>query len=148
MELRTFHDIIYGKLNGQLYVFESTWETFRPITSVGWNGRQFQATSNFTSNLFDEYYGFGSKEMYLQCKQLIETTELGDSIVIKDSVQFWRWYGETNVKWWKDRPVVFTNDCVSRDTLSWRRYVAYLEDRCKTLRKPYKGRLTRRLVPK
>jgi hypothetical protein len=147
MELRTFHDTIYGKYKGQLFVFESTWESFRPIVSVGWDGSQFKAISKFTSNLFDPYYGFGSHEMFLACKKLIQETELSESIEIKDPIQFWRWYNETNVKWWKDRPVVFVNPCIPNNTQSWKHYLKYLETRAKTVRRPYKGRSTRRLMP-
>ena len=55
--------------------------------------------------------------------------------------------GEKNVKWWRDRPCVFTS-CVSRDNDSWKAYLRYLEVRAKTLRRPFHGRATRRLLPK
>jgi hypothetical protein len=41
MDLVLFHDKIYGKIDKRLFLFESTWDTFRPITGVFWNGARF-----------------------------------------------------------------------------------------------------------
>jgi hypothetical protein len=41
MELISFHDRIYGKYKSKLYTFEPTWDSFRPILGIGWNGEQF-----------------------------------------------------------------------------------------------------------
>lgn len=149
MELVTFHDRIYGKYKGQLYTFEPTWDSFRPITGVGWNGKQLvPLDESYKSNLFDEYYGYGSLAMKAECRRLTQETELSETKEIKDPVHLWRWYGEANVKWWRDRPCVFASQCVCRETNSWKHYLKYLEVRAKTLRRPFHGRATRRLLPK
>jgi len=148
-DLVLFHDRIYGKYKRKLFVFESTWDTFRPITRVGWNGFQYEIVdSDFKKDLFSSHYGFESEEQKKLCQQLIGETELGNAKEVKDPIQFWKWYGETQVKWWNDRPVVFTSSCIAKDTSEWKRYLKYLDTKAKTLRKPFKGRLTRRLVPK
>lgn len=145
MELVQFHDRIYGKYKSLLFTFESTWDSFRPIHGVGWNGKQIVPISgSYTSDIFDENYGFGSLQMKALCRQLTQDTELGDAREVKDPIQLWRWYSEKNVKWWRDRPVVYTSACVDTSPASWKEYLKYLETRAKTLRHPFKGRQTRR----
>lgn len=148
MELITFHDRIYGKYKGQLFTFESTWDSFRPITGIGWNGKVLiPIDDNYKKSLLDDFYGYGDIEMKTLCRKLTSETELESAKEIKDPIHLWRWYGETNIKWWKDRPCVFTSPCVNRDGDSWKKYLSYLEVRAKTLRRPFKGRITRRLLP-
>ena len=147
MELRIFNDRVYGKANNQLFVFESLWDSFRPIERVAWNGTKFEIVDDkYKEDLFDQNYGYGSLEMKALCRKYINETELSDAIEIKDPVHFWKWSGETDAKWWKDRPIVFTNPCVPRDLDAWKNYLQYLNVRAKTLRQPLnKSKLTRRL---
>ena len=147
MELITFHDQIYGKYEKKLYLFEPTWDSFRPIAGIAWNGRMFVPIESHKSDLFSETYGYGSLNEKALCRKLIQETELSESREVKDPVLMWRWYGEQNVKWWRDRPCVFL-PCVSRDNESWKLYLKYLETKAKTLRRPFHGRSTRRLVAK
>lgn len=147
MELLSFHDRIYGKYNGQLFTFESTWDSFRPILGIGWNGKIMVPIEGYKSNLLDPFYGYGSMEMKSLCRKLTNETEL-EAKEVKDPIYIWRWYGEKNLKWWRDRPCVFTSECVQRDPIAWKKYLHYLEVRAKTLRRPFKGRATKRLVPK
>lgn len=148
MELITFHDRIYGKWNGKLYTFETTWDSFRPIAGIGWNGRMMVPIDEYKTDLFSSDYGYGSIDIKEECRRLTQETELSEAKDIKDPVYIWRWYGETNVKWWRDRPCVFTSPCISRDTESWKHYLKYLEVRARTIRRPYHGRATKRLLPK
>ena len=149
MELVQFHDRLYGKYKTHLYVFEPTWDSFRPITKVAWNGSQYEiCDQEFKTNLFSEDYGYGSLEQRQICRVLTQETELGNPKELTNSIDFWKWCGEINVKWWRDRPVVFTSKCVSKEINDWKKYLMYLNTKAKTLRRPFKGRLTRRLVPK
>lgn len=149
MELLTFHDRIYGKYQGQLFTFESTWDSFRPISGIGWNGKiMVPIDAEYKPNLLDPFYGYGNLEMKTLCHKLTNETELGDTKEIKDPIYLWKWYGEKNIKWWRDRPCVFVNPCVQRDLVAWKKYLGYLETRAKTLRRPFKGRATKRLVLK
>ena len=149
MELILFQDRIYGKLNKKLYTFETTWDSFRPISGIGWNGKQLvPIDAEYKGDLFSPHYGYGSPEEKTECRRLTEETELSEHKELKDPIHVWRWYGETNVKWWRDRPCVFANPCVSRDQHSWKYYLKYLEVRAKTLRRPFHGRATKRLLPK
>lgn len=149
MELLTFHDRIYGKHQGQLFTFEPTWDSFRPISGVGWNGKiMTPIDSTYKSNLLDSFYGYGTLEMKALCRKLTNETELENTKETKDPIYLWRWYGEKNIKWWRDRPCVFTSPCVQRDISAWKKYLGYLEVRARTLRRPFKGRATKRLLLK
>lgn len=145
MDLREFHGRIYGKYNGQLFVFQSTWDSFRPIERVAWNGENYEILDKkYTEDVFDPNYGYGSLEMKALCRKLIQETELDDAKLITDSLDFWKWSGEKEAKWWKDRACVFADPCVSRDNPAWRKYLHYLNVKAKTLRRPALGRFTRR----
>ena len=149
MELYSFHDRIYGKKDGQLFVFESVWDSFRPIERVAWDGELYRIIdSKYKQDLFDDNYGYGSLNMKAKCRELIQTTELDDAKEIVDPIAFWKWCGETDAKWWLDRACVFADPCVPKDQSNWKKYLKYLQVRAKTLRRPLKGRMTRRLVPK
>jgi hypothetical protein len=149
MELVTFHERIYGKYQTKLFVFEPTWDSFRPISGIGWDGSKFAPIDSvFKKNIFDSVYGYGSIEQQSECRKLIQETELSESKLVEDPLFLWKWYGEKNVKWWRDRPCVFLNSCTSRSPESWKEYLRYLNVRAKTLRRPFRGRSTKRLLPK
>lgn len=144
-----FRDRIYGKKDKQLFVFESIWDSFRPIEKVAWNGEFYSIVdSKYKTDLFDEYYGYGSLQMKALCRELTQQTEFGNEKEISDPLQFWKWCEESGTKWWFDRICVFADSCISKDQANWKRYIRYLQTKPKTLRRPLKGRLTRRLVPK
>lgn len=149
MELVSFHDRIYGKYKNQLFTFEPTWDSFRPITGIAWNGkRMIPVDDEYKKNLFDPYYGYGTFEMKKLCHDLIRETDLDNAKDIRDPVHLWRWYGEKNIKWWRDRPCVFATPCIEQDSIAWKKYLHYLEVRAKTLRRPMKTRMTKRLLPR
>jgi hypothetical protein len=148
MELCTFRDRIYGKKDKQLYVFESLWDSFRPIERVAWNGDNLVIIdAKYKPDLFDDNYGYGSLNMKALCRELSQTIELSKATDIYDPVIFWKWCGETEAKWWFDRACVFADSCVPKDQQNWKSYIKFLQTRSKTLRRPLKGRMTRRLVP-
>jgi hypothetical protein len=144
METCIFRDSKYAKFNGYLFIYDGTWGSFRPITKVGWNGKQFVADdSEFKKDIFSPYYGFGSPEMKQLCLKITEETQ--SEININDPVVFWRWYGDSSVKWFKDRPAVFVKTC---SNLDWKTYLEYLGTKNRTLRHAPRGRMTRRLLRK
>jgi hypothetical protein len=145
MELREFHGRIYGKYLKQLFVFESIWDSFRPITSVGWNGHTFEVVDRqYKQEFLGKFYGYGSPEMKEVCRRLTETIELGDAPVITDPVVFWKWLGVCDAKWWNDRPCVFASRCVDRSKTSWKTYLSFLQTKPKTLRNSIVRMLTRK----
>lgn len=145
MDIISFHDRIYGKYNNQLFTFEPTWDSFRPISGIVWDGKHLVPDDkDYKLDLFDSYYGYKSSELKSLCRKLTQETELGNARDIQDPIQVWKWYGEPNIKWWKDRPCVFMDSCVDRSHDSWKLYLKYLDTRAKTLRRPFHGRLTKR----
>lgn len=145
MDLVEFHGSIYGKWNGKLFFFEPTWDSFRPIQSVGWNGERIAVKDDlYKKDLFSPYYGYESLNQKAECRRLIQITELETAREIKDPIEFWKWCGQTDAKWWKDRPCVFLNTCIPRETQDWKRYLHYINARAKTIRNPPRGRLTRK----
>jgi len=146
MELKTFQDRIYGKHENQLYVFEPAWDSFRPIEHVAWDGKNYVILDQkFKQDMFDPNYGYGSLEMRATCRKLSQETELEEAKPILDPVEFWKWSGEKELKWWIDRAVLFASPCVQKDNEGWKSYLHYLNVRAKTLRQHVRGRLTKRL---
>jgi hypothetical protein len=144
MELCQFHTRIYGKAKTQLYIFEPTWDSFRPIKKVGWDGKKYSVDDQeYKLNLFSQHYGFESPEQKVRCRELAETLELGNAREFLNPVDFWKWAGMTEAVWFRDRPCVFLTECTPKD---WRAYLSYLGSRPRTLRRPPQGRVTRRLV--
>jgi hypothetical protein len=142
MEVVQFHGKTYGKENSHLYVFEATWDSFRPITKVEWNGKKFAIDdATFKQDLFDQYYGFGSDEMKIRCKALTENTELNGPEL--DPLSFWKWCG-TSTEWFRDRQCVLS-PCDNHD---WKKYIITTASRPRTLRRAPSSRITRRLVAK
>ena len=141
MEVCKFKDRIYGNLSGQLFVWESEWDSFRPIQSIGWNGKELVAIDTiYKIDIFSPWYGYGSSEMKELCKRLTDITEL--NVPESGNIQWMK--GE----WWKDRQCSFAFACSPKTTDSWRRYVSYTNSRARTLRRHSENRATKRLLPK
>lgn len=146
MELCEFCETIYGKLNNQLFAFETAWDSFRPISGVGWGGKEFITDDRaYKKDLFSPYYGYGSADMKKICKELTKTTELSNTLQIKDPVLFWKWCNQASTIWWFDRPVLFANSCADRSRESWKRYINRTHSKRKTLRNNIIRRATKRL---
>jgi hypothetical protein len=147
MDLREFHGRIYGKLRGKLYVLEPTWDSFRPISKVGWNGKEFEINDSlYKKDLFSSFYGFESIEQKQELFKLVQQIDLENIKELIEPIEFWRWTEDKNIKWWNDRPVVFHNSCISHDNYQWKKYILYLKSKPKTLRRSFKGKLTRRII--
>jgi len=141
MELCKFKGTLYGKLKTQYFIWDSEWETFRPIEKIGWNGTEIIAVdSKYKADIFDAWYGFGSPEMKQLCKRLTEIT----SIEVPES-SFIPWLKE---EWWRDRECSFTSNCISRSAQSWQKYIQYLNSKSRTLRRHIRCHATKRLLPK
>jgi hypothetical protein len=137
MELHKFKDIFYGKLDGQLFIWDSSWEIFRPIEYLGWDGDTIIAVdTKYKSDLFCPWYGFGSSEMKELCQKLTETIELD----VPESVP------DLKGEWFRDREIQFASKCSPRTPLSWSKYIKYIGSRSKTLRKHNESRHTKRTI--
>ena len=146
MDVCEFRERTYGKYNNQLFVLEPAWDSFRPISFVGWNGKDLAIVDNvYKQDLMSPVYGYGSPDMKRLCHHLLDTTELEGRKEFNDPAVFWKWCGHTSAVWWRDRPCIFTSSCVSRDINGWKKYVQYIQSRPKTLRNSIMRRVTKRL---
>jgi len=143
MEVCEFQERVYGKFNKQLFIFEFSWDNIRPIESVGWDGSKFVTNDKFKSNLFDPYYGYGSKEMKQICNKLFEETEFEPRQVFTNPTEFWKWCGSKTI-WFRDRECVSTNSSNALSVDSWRKFVSVSHSRARTLKQKIKIHFTRR----
>jgi len=136
MELVKYKDTLYGR-DGGLFVWDSAWETFRPIKKIGWNGSMITHINMYTSDLLDPWYGFGSLEMREKCQKLTETVDLGTygtdiSVLFEDS------------EWLRDRKIPLL-PCAPRDGKTWSRYLNTMNLRRKTIRREYLHKTKKRV---
>lgn len=142
MELVRFRDNIYGRFEGKLFLWEPTWDSFRPCLGYLWNGNGF-IHQFVCTDIWHPFYGYGSSEMMRLCKKLLEETELGNAKDIQNLEQFWEWC-RTQTEWFRDRRCAFTS-CASKDILSWKRLVSGTHSKPKTLRHHKHSRATKRM---
>jgi hypothetical protein len=148
MDVCEFQGRIFGKLKGHLFVLDFSWDNVRPIEFVGWNGTKFEIVDKkFKQNLFDQYYGFGSKEMKIACDKLFASTNFESPKVIVNPGEFWRWCGH-KTQWWRDRDCLFASTCVDPSVESWKLLIRSSSSKAKTLKQKLRVRATKRLLPK
>jgi hypothetical protein len=72
-----FKERVFLKKNGW-FVWESSWDMFRPISAFVWNGKSYGIEDSlYTKDPFSELFGFGSPEMKDICSKLTDEY-LGD----------------------------------------------------------------------
>ena len=99
MSIATFNDRTYLKYNKQLFILESAWESFRPISGLIWKNK-FLIQEPFKDDLFSEVYGYGSIEMKKLCRKLTNEVEIVENeMQIED---LWNWMG-VHAIWQYDR---------------------------------------------
>jgi hypothetical protein len=87
MDLCEFQGRTFGKLKGHIFVLEPSWDNFRPIEYVGWNGTKFEIVDKkFKQNFFDSNYGYGSAEMKKACSKLLEQTPILGMVRTQDTM--------------------------------------------------------------
>lgn len=116
MSLTKFQDHIFLEYKRFMFVYEPSWDCFRPIEGVAWTGTEWQIQDRrYCKDPFDSYYGFGSRDMKEACETL--TTRLYDPE--KARVVEYPALGN-NLEWFRDRRVMLT-PCAPRDPVSWKR---------------------------
>jgi hypothetical protein len=132
--MKRFRDRVYVRDSKGLYVYDSGWETFRPVITVAWNPRTQSCEHCFgtlCSDPLDPHYGFGSPEMVDHCTNLTdEWIDKLESAEEESSLEaFWKW-SHTPLTWMFDRPMALP-PCVDASWDSRKSYPA----KQKTLRK-------------
>jgi len=119
--------------HNQWFIWESAWDSFRPIQAFAWNGTRFEIDDQlYCKNPFDQFYGYGSLEMKVLSQQL--------NIRYKDATYIQQCPIIGQSEWWFDRDIVLTK-CCPRDKVTWKRYV---KNHYRTLRHLTRNKFTRR----
>jgi hypothetical protein len=132
--LYDFNDSLILEYRGRWFVWEISWDTFRPIDDVQWDGTTFVYDDrNYCSDLTDPLYGYGSELMKELCEMLGDCRhELPEEV---DCLRI------GNPKWFFDRHMSLS-PCAPSDYASWKRMS---RGRNRTCRKGPRGKkLTRR----
>jgi hypothetical protein len=134
MSLVTFQDRTFLDYKGHWFLWEPSWESFRPIDAVQWDGVSFVIDDRaYCKDPLDELYGYGTRQAKEVCDRLaplrqqravaIETPVIGKS------------------EWFRDRNVAL-HPCAPRDKESWKRMC---RGRVHTCRRPLvRNKFTRR----
>jgi hypothetical protein len=138
MSLTKYGDTTFLNYKQNWFVWEPSWEMFRPITACAWNGTEYEIVEReYCADPMDPLYGFGTPQMKQVCDALTTTyaSQLANAkLVTTPSV------GPT--EWMFDRVVAVT-PCAPRDRDSWKRMV---RGRTRTLRRAPRNKLTRRFL--
>ncbi len=114
MYLVKFGDNTFLELKGSWFVWESCWESFRPVHAVRWDGSTFRMELVEGSPL-DPLYGYGSDAMKQVCDALTEAyKDRLDSAVSVDTPEI------GPLVWFRDRRISVT-PCAPLDAPSWKR---------------------------
>jgi hypothetical protein len=114
--LYDFRDRLVLEYKRWWFVWEESWEAFRPITGISWNGTTFIFDDReYCSDLTDPLYGYGTQTMKDICDMMaeIQTDALPEK---RETLPM------EPVEWFYDRRVSLT-PCAPRDRLSWKRLV-------------------------
>ena len=137
--LYEFNDQLILEHMGWWFLWETAWDSFRPIDDVQWTGERFVYDDRaYCSTPTDSLYGYGSADMKDLCEMLAyrrhETPEPVDCLRIGSR------------EWFMDRPLSLT-PCAPRDRASWKRMAKTIHRTCRVIRPaPSRGRtFTRRL---
>jgi hypothetical protein len=136
MSLVTFHDHVFLQYKHLWFVWESSWETFRPIETIQWTGSCFETRDSYSTDPTDPLYGFGSESMKKVC-DLLKTnysSQMKDAKPVRDLL-----IGTPT--WFRDRRIVLS-PCASTDTASWKRMVGRHARTCRVA--PRGSKFTRR----
>ena len=105
MSLVRFQGEIYAKLKGnQLLVWDTAWQSFRPVESVVWNPSTRRVEpfyGEFCMEIFDSQYGYG--KFREACDAMTEAADIESAVELSPDA-FWRWTNQP-LTWIRDRGV-------------------------------------------
>lgn len=138
MSLTKHGDRIFLNYKQNWFLWEPSWESFRPIQSYAWNGKEYEiGDREYCTDPMDSFYGFGSSKMKQVCDALTATyaSQISGAHPVTTPT-----IGPS--EWMFDRMVVLT-PCAPRDRDSWKKMT---HGRCRTLRRAPRNKLTRRIL--
>lgn len=138
MSLTKHGDRIFLNYKQNWFLWEPSWESFRPITAYAWNGSEYEVIDrDYCADPMDPLYGFGTPAMKQVCDALTKTfaSQISNATPVMTPT-----IGPS--EWMLDRMVALT-PCAPRDRTSWKRMT---RGRGRTLRHAPRNKLTRRIL--
>lgn len=138
-----FKDVYYARTATQLYIFDSLWDSFRPIENIGWDGYSFKPIDDkYKQNLFDPLYGFGTSACMNTCKKMNSVIEFGKvPELFRTYDEFWKWASHAKntlqPKWVYDRTMILAINGEPTPAI-WKKYLKHNNFKQKTLRNNFK----------
>ena len=133
MSLVRFQGEIYTKIRGnQLLVWDTAWQSFRPIESVVWNPSTRRVEpfyGEFCMEIFDVDYGYG--DLREACDAMTESTDDIESAEEFSPDAFWRWTNQP-LTWIRDRGVTL-HPCHAAP--SRKEYLRVMNARARTMKR-------------
>lgn len=133
MSLVRFQSEVYAKLAGdRLLMWDTAWQSFRPIESVVWNPvtqRVEPVYGEYCMEIFDTEYGYG--DLRNECDDLTDSVDLDSAVEIHNADEFWRWTNQP-LTWMKDRAVVL-HPCHTAS--SRKEYLRVMNARARTMKR-------------
>jgi hypothetical protein len=134
MSLVKVGDTVLLQFKTVWFLWESAWESFRPITSLAWDGEALVLNDRaYCADPTDPLYGYGTAKMREVCTLLTKSfrpTDARSGLLPAVGPQ----------EWFYDRYLSLT-PCAPRDRASWKRFH---KGRYRTPKSAPKTRLTRR----
>ena len=124
--LYEFNDQLILEHKGWWFLWETAWDSFRPIDNVQWDGSRFvYDDKEYCSDPSDPLYGYGSQVMKDLCDLLGDSRhELPEEV---DCLRI------GTLVWFFDRPLSLTA-CAPRDHASWKRMTGGYHRTCRNHR--------------
>lgn len=133
MAARRFQGEIYTKIHGnQLLVWDTSWQSFRPVQSVVWNPATRRVEpfyGEFCMEIFDSKYGYG--DLREECDKVTETADIENAAEFETADAFWRWTNQP-LTWIRDRGVTM-HPCHAAP--SRKEYLRVMNARARTMKR-------------
>lgn len=124
--LYDYTDRLVLSYRGWWFLWETAWDSFRPIDGIAWDGTQFVVDDRtYCSDPTDPHYGYGSDIMKELCDLLADSRH--------DLPEEALWIPLGSPEWFFDRPIVLT-PCAPRDHASWKRMTKGVHGTCRVRR--------------
>ena len=107
MTLVRFQDEIYAKIEDRLLVWDTAWQSFRPVESIVWNPETRRVEpfyGEYCMEIFDSEYGYGSQELREFCEEFTDAVDIATATEFVSADSFWRWTNQP-LTWIRDRGV-------------------------------------------
>jgi hypothetical protein len=124
--LYDFNDQLILEHKGWWFLWETAWDSFRPIDNVQWDGTRFVFDDReYCSDPSDPLYGYGSEVMKDLCDLLADSRH--------DLPEEATCLRIGSPEWFFDRPLSLTV-CAPRDHASWKRMSKGAHSTCRKVR--------------